>query len=117
VSFHAINSIAAGILVAFGFQFPGCLFDTENESDVHIWASVAPIQCGGNAWEQQGKSIEDYLSDRDVEVIELKTTTFADAVCLACSCINGQRVDILISEEDLPKVLSEGFVRAEDWPY
>lgn len=46
-----------------------------------------------------------------------KTSNFAGAVCLACCCISGQRVDDLVDHDDVRILLAEGSLRSEDWPY
>ena len=107
----------AAAMFAIGAYFPGCLFDSDDAPDDQIWMSIAPIQCGGNAWEVKGQTIEAYLENRGAHVIEIETSTFSEAVCLACSCVNGQRVDILVNEDDVSVLLKEGFVRSNDWPY
>ncbi len=114
---RSAHTYLAAAVFAFGAYLPGCLFDGDDASDRQIWMSIAPIQCGGNAWEIEDKTIEAYLADLGADVIDLKTSTFAEAVCLACSCPNGQRVDILIDKDDVSILLTEGFVRSNDWPY
>jgi hypothetical protein len=104
-------------LFVLAFFFSGCLFNADIAADEEVWMSIAPIQCGGNAWEIEEKTVEKYLEDRGVDVIETETTTFADDVCLACSCVNGQRLDILVSEDDVSIMLVENFILSIDWPY
>ena len=111
------NAYVAAGFIAFGAYFPGCLFDGDDTSDQEVWMSIAPIQCGGNAWEIEEQTIEDYLEDRGADVLNIETSTFTEAVCLACSCPNGQRIDILINEDDVSILLVEGFIRSEDWSY
>ncbi len=107
----------AAAMFAVGAFFSGCLLDGDDASDHQIWMSTAPIQCGNNAWEQVGQSVENYLDDRGVDVIDLETSTFAEVVCESCACITGQRIDILIHQDDVSILLGEGFVRSSDWPY
>ncbi len=116
MSGHSVHTYLAAALFSFGAYFPGCPFDGGDTSDRLVWMSTAPIQCGGNAWEVADQSIEVYLADRGADVTDLKTSTFAEIVCEACSCPTGQRVDVLIDENDVPILRTEGFVRAEDWP-
>ena len=105
------------VVLLAGFLFPGCPFSSDDNSEAAVWMSIAPIQCGNNAWDRAGKTLERYLADRGVDVLDRHTSIFADAVCEACSCITGQRVDILVGERDVEIMLAEGFVRDEDWPY
>jgi len=107
----------AAAMFAIGGYFPGCLFDGDDASDDLVWMSIAPIQCGGNAWEIEDQTIEAFLAGRGAEVIDLKTSTFAEVVCESCGCITGQRVDILVDDDDVSVLLTEGFVRSNDWPY
>lgn len=118
-STHTTFGAIFGVLITFGLNGPGCLFDSDgiDGSSDRVWMSIAPIQCGGNAWQMEHKSLRDYLADRGTEVLDLKSHTFADAVCLACSCPTGERIDVLIDEEDVDILLAEGFYRWEDWPY
>ena len=109
-------SAMLGILLAVIMNGPGCLFNTD-KSDERVWMSIAPIQCGGNAWETEDQSIRDYLADRGAEVFDLKTSSWAGAVCAACSCPTGERVDVLVDSDDVDILLAEGFQRFEDWPY
>ena len=113
---HSLHTRLFSIAVLAGFLFPGCLFDSDDD-ETGVWMSIAPIQCGGNAWEQANQTIDVYLDDRGVEVLDTETSIFAEVVCEACSCISGQRVDVLVSESDVETMLAEGFVRDEDWPY
>ena len=79
--------------------------------------SIAPVQCGGNAWEVAGQSLEDYLADLGVDVLDKKSSTWAEAVCLACSCPSGERIDVLVDTDDVAILLDEGFVPEDDWPF
>ena len=108
-----------GVLITLGLYGPGCLFESNglDGSFDRAWMSIAPIQCGGNAWQKEDKSIEDYLADRGAQVLDLRSHTFADVVCHACSCPTGERVDVLVDEEDVDILLAEGFHRFEDWPH
>jgi hypothetical protein len=104
-------------LLVIGFLFPGCLFDSDDSSNLAVWMSIAPIQCRGNAWEQQDKTLEAYLADLGVEVLDKETSQWAEGVCEACSCPTGQRIDVLVREDDQETLLTAGFVREENWPY
>ena len=101
----------------FGLSGPGCLFNNNGDATHRVWMSIAPVQCGGNAWQMEEKSLEDYLKDRGAEIFDQRSRTFAEAVCLACSCPTGERIDVLINEDHVDILLAEGFHHSEDWPY
>lgn len=105
----------AGFAV-LGSSAPGCLFDGGDAVDTaRAWVSIAPIQCNGNAWEVADQTVEQWLDENGVDAHETKSSQFADAVCLACSCPTGTRLDILVDESDVETALSLGFVRSDEF--
>ncbi|MCP3978622.1 MAG: hypothetical protein GY716_04715 [bacterium] len=79
--------------------------------------SRAPVQCGGNPWQRENKTIEEYFRDLGVTLLELRLVQHEARVCMACSCPNGERLDVLVFEESVALMLELGFVRHDDWPY
>ena len=115
---HSSIANRATALLLFGVLGSGYLVGCDSEeASSEQWMSIAPVQCGGNAWEVEEKTLEAYLEDQGVEVLDKRTTVFADAVCLACSCPTGERIDVLVSVNDVPTLLAEGFFREDDWPF
>ena len=85
------------------------------------WVQINPIQCQGNPWEEslRGEGIEasdesvlirDYYSGQGIEVFEVrKEDKSTEVVCLSCSCLRGDILHLLVSDDDVPEMLEIGY--------
>jgi hypothetical protein len=89
------------------------------------WVSIDPVQCGGNPWENstsplpydpkaEPSRIMAYYQFEGITVFEVKSKPTHEIVCRACSCPRGDTLYLLVSEGDVMRMESLGFVLASD---
>ena len=109
-------------------------FSFEDEA---VWVEISPIQCGGNPWEVDWKQaypnetyptaqdeknaiiVAYYTNTANVAVKEVKQYSFAERglgefVCAACSCPAGYILSLRIDDDDVEKMLEQGFAKSEN---
>ena len=98
-------------------------------ADTKLWVAIDPIQCLGNAWEQDWLASHDndydayprdeenrlsifreFYEQQGVAIYETKVSIILEDVCAACGCPTGERIHCLIDEAGLPAMLDWGFV-------
>jgi len=92
-----------------------------------VWVAIDPIQCLGNAWEQdwlltheyddyprdvEGRMaiLRDFYEGQGVTIHQSIVSRWTEVVCAACACPTGDRIHCLIDEADLSTMLDWGFV-------
>ncbi|MBI5225204.1 hypothetical protein HY989_05010 [Candidatus Micrarchaeota archaeon] len=99
-----------------------------------VWVTINPIQCNENPWEQyrvaartypSGKEMQDDLKNNEeliikeyfknfgITVYEFKKTLISEMVCLACSCSNGYKIEILVDRQFAKLIDGKGNVLSD----
>jgi hypothetical protein len=96
-----------------------------------VWVAAEPVQCLGNAWEQDWMTshdgpypkdhsrpglepeevaiLRDYYERQGVTVFRVTTRAKYAVVCEACSCAEGYTLYLQVRDQDLEKMLSLGY--------
>ena len=98
------------------------------------WVTLNPIQCNGNLWEVFWTSLKLYRDDQamaddlrnneeiiikayfkslGITVYEFKKTLVSEMVCMACSCSNGYKIEILVDKQFAKSIDSKGNVLSD----
>ncbi len=92
-----------------------------------IWVEKEPVQCLGNEWEQdylernnikfenypiwkEEEIIKEFYYRRGIRIYKIKKEKLKEEIfCQACSCPRGDKIKVLINEEELGEMKEFGW--------
>jgi len=128
---YIILIIIAILIISFVYFAPKANNIANNNQN--IWVNMVPIQCLGNPWEfdwlkknknkyskypighptkidlQEIDIIEQFYKNQGINILDIKSNLIEKNTCAACSCAQGYKLHVLVSKNNVDKMIKMGW--------